>query len=129
MRVPAQFEWEIQPEYLSLQQLSHLIGGILAGLPRRQSRRAEAVLVPATFVMARAIVGTRAEIPPPGTVPIHEREAYRSSGLRAVSMAGSALRRLKARPRGPRAELTAAIEVLERIEAGLRYGPMPGGPG
>ncbi len=129
MRPPVVFEWETYPEYRSLQQLGTLIGGVLAALPRRQSRRAEAVLVPAAYAMARAIVGAHAEVPRPAEVTRCEREAFRRSGLHAVAVARSALRRLAAKPHGARPGIIAALEVLERIEAGMRERPLPGGPG
>lgn len=128
MSTERMYAWESYPEYVALQQFSRCLGRILASLPRRHQRRSGRVLLPAAVFMGQGIAGAHAELAPGEDIPLEDRERFQAIGLESLLVTRERLLRLKNRSLGSQADLLAALELLERVEAGLRSRPLPGGP-
>jgi hypothetical protein len=126
MSTDRMYAWERYPEYVALQQFSRCLGRILSSLPRRHQRRSGRILFPAAVFMAQGIAGAHAELRPGEEMPLAEREQFRSIGLESLTVSRERLLRLKSRSLGSQPELLVALELLERVESGLRTRPLPG---
>jgi hypothetical protein len=126
MSTDRMYVWESYPEYMALQQFSRCLGRILSSLPRRHQRRSARVLFPAAVFMAQGIAGAHAELRPGEDMPLAEREQFRSMGLESLTASRARLLGLKARSLGSQPDLLVALELLERVESGLRTRPLPG---
>jgi hypothetical protein len=126
MRTDRMYTWESYPEYIALQQFSRCLGRILCSLPRRHQRRSGRILLPAAVFMAQGIAGAHAELRPGEEMALSEREQFRSIGLESLDASRERLLRLRSRSLGSQADLLVALELLERVEAGLRTRPLPG---
>jgi hypothetical protein len=128
MSTDRMYAWESYPEYVALQQFSRCLGRILSSLPRRHQRRSGRILLPAAVFMGQGIAGAHAELAPGEDMPLADREHFRTIGLESLLVTRDRLTRLKERKLGSRGDVLAALELLERVEAGLRSRPLPGGP-
>jgi hypothetical protein len=126
MSTDRMYAWESYPEYMALQQFSRCLGRILSSLPQRHQRRSARILFPAAVFMAQGIAGAHAELRPGEQMPLAEREQFRSIGLESLTVSRARLLRLKSRSLGSRPDLLVALELLERVESGLRTRPLPG---
>jgi hypothetical protein len=126
MSTDRMYAWESYPEYMALQQFSRCLGRILSSLPRRHQRRSARILFPAAVFMAQGIAGAHAELRPGEEMPLAEREQFRSMGLESLTASRARLLRLKSRSLGSQPDLLVALELLERVESGLRTRPLPG---
>jgi hypothetical protein len=126
MSTDRMYAWESYPEYMALQQFSRCLGRILSSLPRRHQRRSARILFPAAVFMAQGIAGAHAELTPGEEMPLAEREQFRSMGLESLTASRARLLGLKARSLGSQPDLLVALELLERVESGLRTRPLPG---
>ncbi len=120
MPKPVLFFWETLPEYVATMQYSRCLGRVLASLPRRVRRRWGEPLSAAAVVIGGGIVGLNADLPADDRLPATEREAFRHRALFAIRWSRRGLRVLQRARRVNRAQITAARELLERIETGVR---------
>lgn len=120
------YAWESFPEYVAVQQYSRCLGRILVSLPARQRRRAMKPMIHAAKVMGMAIAGAHAQPSPTGQPSDEERQEFRDIGLEAVAATREGLQILKDAGLGRSADMAAAVELLERVETGLRGRPLPG---
>jgi hypothetical protein len=120
------YVWESYPEYVALQQFNRCLGRILTSLPRRHQRRSGRILFPAAVFMAQGIAGAHAELGPGEELPLADREQFRTIGLESLTVSRDRLLRLKKRSLGSQPDVLAALELLERVESGLRTRPLPG---
>lgn len=120
MHEPETYSWELLPEYIAAMQYSRCVGRILRSLPRRVRKRWAEPLTCGAIVMAGAIVVLNADLPPEERLPVHEQERFRANSLVALRWSRRALRVLGRARRVDRAQLLAASELLERVEAGVR---------
>lgn len=120
MREPELYTWETLPEYIAAMQYSRCLGRILRSLPRRVRKRWTEPLTCGAIVMAGGIVVLNADLPPEERPPVEEQERFRGNSLVAIRWSRRALRVLGRARRVDRAQLLAARELLERVEAGVR---------
>ena len=104
--------------YRLANQLARLVGAVGASLERRHERKVRH-LIDACVAMTMAIAGGNAEVPQDEQIPLHDRlELLRSARDSAQAMRCTFLRLQKQRL-GSRPHITAALELLERMDNGL----------
>jgi hypothetical protein len=121
----ATFRWETLPEYIATQQYSRCLGRICASLPWWVRRRSMGPMTRAAIGIATGIVGFNADLPPDERLTRAEREAFRRFALAALDESRAGLAELARVRKVSRPDLTAALELLERIEAGVRAADPP----
>jgi len=114
------YEWERLPEYRATQQLARSTGRILTSLPKRVRLMIGRTMLRGPILIARGIAGANAELPPDEELTTHERELFRTSALEAIVLLRDAYRLLRDGRIGSQPDLLVALDLLERIEAGLR---------
>jgi hypothetical protein len=117
-------EWESYPEHTALQQYSRCLGRVVASLPKRLQRIMTKPLVQAASLSGIGLAGAFAERSP-GESKRAEREEFLQLALTSIEHSRKGLLLLKEARKGDAAGLTAALELLERVEAGLRTRPLP----
>jgi hypothetical protein len=123
----ALYAWERYPEYLALNQYSRCLGRLLVTLPRRVERRVARTLIRGAILIGEGIVGAHASVPAEASLSREERKAFRDAGLESIAASRDGLRLLKEERLGSQPDLLAALELLERVESGLRTRPLPEG--
>lgn len=113
------YSWERRPEYVATQQYSRCLGRIFSSLPRRVRRRVTRPMTGAAVLIAQGIAGFNAELPPSEHFSARDREAFRRQALEGVRASRAGLESLRNVRRVSRADLTAAEELIERIEEGV----------
>jgi hypothetical protein len=112
--------WQQHPAYLVTHQYSRCLERLLGALPMTVQRQTGPALIVA---IARMRAGLAAVQPQPervfGPVALGP-DSSREAGLRAVAGSVAALELMRRERLAPRAEILVALELLERIEAGLR---------
>lgn len=121
----AVYRWETLPEYVATQQYSRCLGRIFRSLPRRVRGKVLEPMTGAAILMSQGIAGFNAEVPPSERMTAGEREAFRRRALMGIRWSRRGLALLKDVRRVSRPDLTAAGELLERIESGVRSAEAP----
>ncbi|HSJ33160.1 MAG TPA: hypothetical protein VK933_17085 [Longimicrobiales bacterium] len=119
------YQWEDLPEYRCTQQLGRCIGRILVTLPRRYRRELGRVLIRGSIHIAQGIAGANAEMPPEDDLPREDREKFRSGCLASIEICRDVLRLLLSQKSGSVPDILVALELLERIDAGVRQRALP----
>ena len=119
------YRWENLPEYRCTQQLGRCIGRILVTLPRRYRPELGRVLIRGSIHIAQGIAGANAEMPPDDDLSQDDREKFRLGCLLSIAICRDALRLLLSQKAGSIPDLLVALELLERIDAGVRQRPLP----
>ncbi len=119
------YRWENYPEYEAAMQYGRCLGRILSSMQRNERKQARKPLVMRAIGMANGIAGAHAEVGSDQPLPREDREAFRSVGLKAVAATRDCLLDVRRRAAANAADLAAAIELLERVEEGLRNRPLP----
>lgn len=119
------YRWEDLPEYRCTQQLGRCVGRILVTLPRRYRRELGRVLIRGSVHIAQGIAGANAEMPPDDDLSREDREKFRRGCLASVEICRDALRLLLSQKVGSVPDILVALELLERIEAGVRQRALP----
>jgi hypothetical protein len=104
------YVWETYPEYIATQQYSRCLGRVLV----------------TAILIAQGIAGAHAEDGNDEPMPLEDRAQFREAGLAMIAMSREALELFRANRHGDAASVTAALELLERAEHGLRTRPLPG---
>lgn len=125
MPTPVVYVWESYPEYHAAQQFSRCLGRILASLPKRLGRKLARPMVQAAILIAHGIAGAHAEVDDDASYTLAVREEMRTCGLQALAACRSTLITMKDERTGDRANVLAALELLERVEHGMRERPLP----
>lgn len=119
------YAWEELPEYRCTQQLGRSIGRILVSLPAHFRRKLGRTLIRGSVLIAQGIAGANAEMPPGDDLSSDEREAFRSSCLGSVEVCRDALDLLRSQRIGSLPDILVALELLDRIESGVRQRVLP----
>ena len=119
------YRWEDLPEYRCTQQLGRCIGRILVTLPRRYRRELGRVLIRGSIHIAQGIAGANAEMPSEDDLPREDREKFRSGCLASIEVCSDVLRLLLSQKAGSVPDILVALELLERIDAGVRQRALP----
>jgi hypothetical protein len=119
------YPWESFPEYIATQQYSRCMGRIIASLPKSARRRAQKPLVECAVLIAQGIAGAHAETPSAQAYTRSDREVFRDAALASLSVSRMCLNALRGEGHGSPADMFAALELLERVESGLRSRPLP----
>jgi hypothetical protein len=117
------YQWEAYPEYVALQQYARCLGAVLSSARPAVRRRATRPLVRGATLISQAIAGAHAEDVP--ELERSDRLEFREAGLECIALCREGLRALK-REKVSTSHLTAALELLERVEHGLLNRPLPG---
>jgi hypothetical protein len=123
-RIEPKYAWERYPENIALQQYSRCLGRVVASLPRRLRRIMTKPLIQAATLSGIGLAGAHAELKP-GESSRAEREEFLQLAFTSIEHSRKGLLLLKEARKGDAAGLTAALELLERVEAGLRARPLP----
>lgn len=113
------YSWERRPEYVAAQQYGRCLGRIFRSLPRRVRRRVAPSMTGAALLIAQGIAGFNAELPPWEHLSARDREVFRARALEGIRVSRAELESLRSVRRVSRADLTAAEELMERIEEGV----------
>ena len=124
MRRKREYRWERYAEYQALQQYSRCLGAALASMPTRLGRKAAKPLIRASVMMGTLMTFAHAEEDPAHPIRLAARRECRDTALQCVELSREGLLALKELASTP--HVTAALELLERIESGLRERPLPG---
>jgi hypothetical protein len=117
------YSWESYPEYIALQQYGRCLGAVLSSAPPRLRRIAAPPLIRAAVLISTSIALAHMEGDGDGA-PDHEvRDEFRRTALECLELSRCGLTAIARRVSRP--HLTAAFELLERVEAGLRERPLP----
>ncbi|MBI4409150.1 MAG: hypothetical protein HY561_05550 [Gemmatimonadetes bacterium] len=114
------YTWERRPEYRATLQFSRSLGRVLASLPRRVRWKCERPLVRGATMIGIGIAGANADPCPGELISCEEREAFRDAALEAVRLCREGLETLRETGFGSRPDLLVTLELLERIESGLK---------
>ena len=104
--------------YHAANQLARVVGGLCASLPGKKDRVARK-MIRANVVLGMTIAGGNVERAPDEFMSLEEREEYlrvAQSSVRTIRRIFLDLRRDRL---GSGAHISAGLELLERIEAGL----------
>jgi hypothetical protein len=123
MRGKLEHGWESYPEYIALQQYGRCLGGVLSSAPRHVRRRAGPPLIRAAVLISTSIALAHMEVGGDGAPDGEGREEFRRTALECVELSRHGLATIALRVSRP--HLTAALELLERVEAGVRERPLP----
>lgn len=124
MPIPVVYVWESYPEYHAAQQFSRCLGRILASLPKRLRLKLARPMTQAAILIAHGIAGAHAEVDDASYTQAVRAE-MRTCGLKALGACRTTLVTMKEERTGDRANVLAALELLERIEHGMRERPLP----
>jgi len=119
------YVWESYPEYITTQQYSRCLGRVLVTLPLGTGRKYGRSLIRGAILIAQGIAGAHAETPDDQPIPQSDREQFRKAGLEMIARSRSMLITIRAGGHGDRANVLAALELLERVEAGLLERALP----
>lgn len=119
------YRWESYPEYEAAMQYGRCLGRILTSMRKKERKQARKPLVMLAIGMANGIAGAHAECPADRSLPRADREQFRSVGLKAVAATRDCLLDVRRRQAASAPDLAAAMELLERVEHGLRTRPIP----
>jgi hypothetical protein len=121
------YTWEQLPEYRYTQRFAYSLGRVLASLRPRWRRRVEGGMSRAAVLISRGIVLANADIAA-GEEDLSpaERRLARESALEAVEISREGLTLLRSARLGSRPDIMVALELLERIEEGIRQRPAAG---
>ncbi|MBR9988613.1 MAG: hypothetical protein KFH98_02600 [Gemmatimonadetes bacterium] len=121
------YTWEDLPEYRCTQQLGRCVGRIVVSMPPRYRLKLGRMLIRGSVLIAQGIAGANADMPPDDELSPAEREAFRNGCLGSVEVCRDALRLMRSQRIGSVPDILVALELLDRIEAGVRRRVLPGG--
>ena len=125
MPTPVVYVWESYPEYRAAQQFSRCLGRIFASLPKQLRLKLQRPMTQAAILIAHGIAGAHAEVDDDAAYTHAVREEMRTCGLQALGACRATLVTMKEERTGDRANVLAALELLERIEHGMKERPLP----
>jgi len=126
MQLERKYAWESYGEYVALQQFSRCLGAVLASAPKKLARRASRPLIrTATRTSVMFSVAHAEEPPDPrnARLPHDVRVQARQLALDGADVLRQLLMTLEGQVSAP--HYTAALELLERFEQGVRERPLP----
>ncbi|HSJ09649.1 MAG TPA: hypothetical protein VK928_07025 [Longimicrobiales bacterium] len=126
MEIERKYRWESYEEYVAQQQFNRCLGAVLASLPRRQRNRVGPPLIKASVLAGMMFTLAHSEDDEEQVLAAESRADARTAALGFVTDLRDRLAGLTGRASAP--HLTAALELLERFEAGVRDRPLPPTP-
>ncbi len=112
------YYFETLEVYHTANQLARLLGAISASLGRRKQRKVRR-LIDACITLGMAIAGGNAEMPADQDLTLEERQTYLRIAREATARIRAGLLQFRQERVGSQPHITAAVELLERIDRGL----------
>ena len=104
--------------YHAANQLARVVGGLCASLPGKKDRVARK-MIRANVVLGMTIAGGNAERSPDEFMSLEDRQEFLRVALSSVRDLRRIFLDLRRDRLGSRSHISAGLELLERIEAGL----------